>query len=824
MRQLRKTLLSAFLAIISFVTFAQNASFVGVVSDETNKHPLEYANVVVYSSADSSMVSGGVTNSAGNFDIGKLKPGRYFLRAQFLGYEMKETTTFELNDHLKVNVGTIVLNPAGRLVEEVNVTGARINTISKIDKQTFSAEQFESARGGNAVDVLKNMPSVAVNAGGDITVRGSGGFLLLLNGKPVLSDAQSVLSQIPANAIKNIELITSPSAKYDPDGKAGIINISTKNARNSGSGVIVNAKYGLPGTTDFGNKREAKRFGGDITYSYQKGKWDITLGGNYNRNDLQGYRVGDMWIKNPENNTINYMPSEGERSFNRYDYAARASVRYQLNESNVLSAGIYTGKRYQERDADIFYSNSQWTLDTNEKIYDAPYYNANKQIKQGTFTLGNIDFTHIFEDESSVTASVLYEYDDLYGNTHNRNLTAHGGTIQQYVQNPYKKPIEGYRLKLDYARNIGGGELEAGYQFRNDTQDGVFDYSITPDDPTASDDMFSGTAYSENTINSVYSQYSAGTEKLEYIVGLRYEYSRRSVKLSFDNDPHVLKLSNFFPTLNVLYNISPGLKLKSGISRRIQRSTNNQLNPIPEREHSETLEIGDPDLKPEFITLGEVGLVKSFEGGSSAFITAYIQSSKDPVQRVNSVFNDSILNRVYTNVERGRAYGFELGADLHPTQWWSLFVGGNLFKQTYKGDLKILGEPAIDVNNSKWVYSFNVNTTFDLGANTSLNANVNYLSKRPTPQGEDSRYLVPNLSLKRTFFDKRLTATVQWQNIDLGMNESHRQRISTWGENFYTTTNYIYETDFVVLNLSYNLNWKNGKAKLPSSEFGDKEF
>ncbi|MFV0592842.1 MAG: TonB-dependent receptor domain-containing protein [Draconibacterium sp.] len=821
---MKKVILLLLVSFTGLASIAQSGSVSGVVTDENNAGPLEYASVVVYNLNDSSMVAGGVTNESGVFKIEKLAAGEYFLKAQFLGYETSGKERFQLGNHQALNVGTVALKPSGQLVEQVNVTGARINTISKIDKQTFNAEQFESARGGNAVDVLKNMPSVAVNAEGNITVRGSSGFLLLLNGKPVLTDAQSALSQLPANAIKNIELITSPSAKYDPDGKAGIINITTKTAHNSGSGLSVNAKYGLPPTTDFDNLRNAKRFGGDLTYSYQKGKWDITLGGNYNRNDLQGFREGNVWIENQENNTINHMPSEGERSFYRYDYAGRALVRFQMNEANVLSAGVYAGKRYQERDANLFYSNWQETLDTHEKIYDAPYYNANNQIKQGTFTLGNIDFTHTFEDQSSVTASVLYEYDDLYGNTHNRNLTEPGGTLQQYVQNPYKKPIEGYRLKLDYARNIGGGKLEAGYQYRNDTQDGVFDYSVTPDDATASNELFSGTAYSENTINSVYSQYSAGTEKLEYIVGLRYEYSRRSVKLSFDSDPHVLKLSNFFPTLNILYNVTPGLKLKTGVSRRIQRSTNNQLNPIPEREHSETLEIGDPDLKPEFITLAELGLVKSFKGGSSAYLTAYLQSSKDPVQRVNSVFNDSILNRVYTNVERGRAYGFELGADLHPTKWWSFFAGGNLFKQTYKGELQILGESPIDVNNSKWVYSFNVNTTFNLGAGTSLNANVNYLSKRPTPQGEDSRYLIPNLALKKTFLDNRLTATVQWQNIDLGMKESHRQRITTWGEQFYTTTNYIYETDFVVLNLSYNLNWKNGKSKLPSSEFGDKEF
>ncbi|MBN1987602.1 MAG: outer membrane beta-barrel protein, partial [Prolixibacteraceae bacterium] len=191
---------------------------------------------------------------------------------------------------------------------------------------------------------------------------------------------------------------------------------------------------------------------------------------------------------------------------------------------------------------------------------------------------------------------------------------------------------------------------------------------------------------------------------------------------------------------------------------------------------------------------------------------------------VNNIYADTILNRVYTNIEKGRLVGAELGADLHLTKWWDFYFGSNVFYQSYKGSLVIFDAPPVDIDNSGWVYSINGNTTFYLSQTLSLQANVNYLSKRPTAQGEDSRYLIPNLSLKKNFLDNRLALSVQWQNIDLGMEQSHRQRISTWGEHFYTTTNYIYETDFVVLNITYNFNWKNGKLKLPSSEFGEKEF
>lgn len=810
---------------IYFISFAQRGTVEGLVSDNDTNEPLEYASVAIFSKADSGLVTGVITNHFGEFRIANVPQGNYYLKIQFIGYESREIADLSLKSGERLNLGTIRMAAARQMLNEVNVTGNRINASNRLEKQTYRAEQFEAAKGGTAVDVLKNMPSVAVNGQGEITVRGATGFLVLINGKPVLTDAQTALGQLPANQIENVELITSPSAKYDPDGKAGIINITTKKGATDGTGLIVNSQYGFPSTTDFGNERVSQRYGADVMFNYQKEKWDISVGGNYTRNDLNGFRDGEVFIENVANNTINYFPSKGERSFNRYNYALRAAVSFTPNPHHVFSVGVFSGKRYQERDANIFYTNSQLTLDTREKIYDFNYYNANKQIKQGTFTLGNFDYTYNFSGNSSLTASFLYEFDDLYGNTFNRNLTEPGGASLQYVENPYQKPIEGYRVKLDYKTSLGGGTFESGYQFRNDSQDGVFDYLITPEVLDQEDlEWFRGTAFSKNQIHSGYGQFSKSQKKLQYIVGLRYEYSKRTVGLSFDPVLHVLDLSNLFPSASLLYSVSDDLRIKAGFSRRIQRVTNNQLNPIPEREHSETLEVGDPDLLPEFVNSGELGITKSFSDGSSAFLTAYYQSGKNPMQRVNSIYADTILNRVYTNVEKSESVGFETGADLHPFEWWDFYLGANIFNQFYKGELKIFNEPAIQINNSGWVYSVNVNTTFNLSTSLSLNANVNYLSKRPTAQGEDSRYLIPNLALRKNFVNNRLTASLQWQNIDLGMEQSHRQRISTWGEHFYTTTNYIYETDFVMLNVSYNLNWQNGKLKLPSSEFGEKEF
>jgi outer membrane receptor protein involved in Fe transport len=822
---LSKIFFASIFILLSVSLFAQKGTVSGRVIDAENSQPLEYASVAIYSAEDSMLINGTITNASGNFKIEKLPSSIFYIRVQFLGYETLQTKSFQVLSEGETKLVDIKVQPSAQMMEEISVSGTRANASNQLEKQTYSSAQFETAKGGTAMDILKNMPSIAVNGQGDVTVRGSSGFLVLVNGKPVLTDAQTALGQIPANMVNNVELITSPTAKYDPDGKAGIINITTKKGADDGKSLIVNAQYGFPSTTDYDNDRVAKRYGADIMFNQKTDKWDISLGANYNRNDINGFREGQLEIKNPQENRLSKSPSNGERSFNRYYYAGRANVTFNADENNVISFGLFVGKRYQERDANLFYTNSKWTLDTNSKISDFDYYNANKQVKEGSFTLGNLDYTHTFKDTSTLTLSFLYEYDNLYGNTYNSNLTKPGGDMFQYVENPYEKPINGYRIKLDYAKKIGKGKLEAGYQFRHDSQDGVYDYYIEPEIPDDPDlDKFRGTALSENQINSAYGQYSAKNEKLEYNFGLRYEYSQRDVKLSFDTEPHILNLSNFFPSASALYYLKDDLKLKAGYTRRIQRATNNQLNPIPEREHSETLEIGDPDLKPEFVDLAELGLIKSFKDGGSVFLTAYYMHGKNPMQRVNSVYNDTILYRVYTNVESTQSVGFESGLDWDPTKWWELYVGANVYKQKYSGDLKIFDNPVIDVNNSGWVYSLNLNTTFNLAKTLSLNANVNYLSKRPTAQGEDSRFLTPNLALKKSFKDNKYSLSLQWQYIDLGMNQSNRQRITTWGDEFYTSTNYIYETDIIMMNFSYNLNWKNGKSKLPSSEFGEKEF
>ena len=807
------------LFLVSTKIFAQNSAIEGIAFDKAAAAALEFASVSLYRSADSVLLNGQMADASGKFKFEKLQAGTYFIKVQFVGYNTLKSSSINLSAGQKLNIGRLELSLNQQFLSEVKVTGLQLQSLNKIDKQVYKAAQFESAKGGTAIDVIKNMPSVSVDGMGEISVRGSKGFLVLINGKPVQTDAATILSQLPANSIENIELITAPSAKYDPDGKGGIINITTRSGADNSTVFVNNIQGGLPSLRTYGNAEKQQRYGADLSFNYKKDAWDFSASANYLRNDNAGFRDGDVYTIIGNKKTT--FPSQGKRSFDKYNYGGRFNLSFTPSEKHQFSIGFFAGHKYQGRVADIYYSNQNTLISTGQTIGRSNYFNPNLQNKQGDFMLGNIDYTHNFSKKSALNFSALFEHAGLEGSTKNRNIE-----LNQLVQNTlstYKNPLNGFRTKIDYSIALGKGKLESGYQYRLDQQDGQFIYSVQERGAAglAMVPQFSGDVKAKNQIHSLYTQYSGKSDRLEYAGGLRYEYANRDLNVkSVSSSDYLLKLNNLFPSVNMLYSFEKEWKFKAGLSRRVQRTNNFELNPIPEREHSETLERGDANLLPEFIYLAEAGFTKNFSQGS-IFSTVYYQDIKNPIQRVNSVYADTILNRVYTNADKASRLGIEIGANYSPVKWSQLYLGTNIYRSTVSGS--VLNYTNY-LENSDWVYSINANANFNLGSGFSVQGNVNYLSARPTVQGKDSGFLSPNSSVKKTFIKGRMTALLQWQNIDLGLLKSNEQGISTWAPDFYTSTNYIYEVDVFMLNLSYNLNKLAKKLKLPGSEFGEKEF
>lgn len=705
-------------------------------------------------------------------------------------------------------------------LKQIVVEGKKPPITFKVDKQVFKVSQFGNASSGTGIDVIRNLPSVSVNGQGEISLRGSASFLVLINGKPTQGDASMILSQLSAASIENIEVITSPSAAFDSDGKAGIINIITKTGTENGLMVQTNLMGGLPPLNDFNNRRNPQRYGVDFSAGYKMNKWDISGGLNYLRNDIAGQREGDVYTI--INNIKTRFPSLGERSFNRYNYGGRFSASYTANKYNSFSVSFYNGKKYQSRVADILYNNTKENIQLGT-LSSFSYFNENDQQKSGRFTLANLDYAHEFSDASKIIFSGLFENANLVNNVYNNNIRNIGSLdTLQYTKNQGKNPLNAYRIKADYNKKLGTGFFQMGYQYRYDKQSGEFLYQtkLLGTNSYILNPEFTSKINVKNNIHAGYIQYSGTSSKLSYNGGLRLENSKRDLSFSNNSETKNLSLTNLFPSALFKYQAWKKAGVKMSYTRRIKRTNNFELNPLPEREHSETLEQGDAELLPELISTFEMGFEQTFPKGSF-YATAYYQDVKNPIQRVNKVFNDTILNRVFTNAGRASQVGIETNYTYQINKIWNSLIGGNIYKYGIKGSLF---NNSIAVKNSSWVYSINATESFSFPQNWMVQLSINFISEKATAQGEDSRFLTPHLTIKKSSKDKRWNAQLQWLNLDPGFNQSNRQRITTYGSDFYSTTNYVYEVNQLQLSIGYNLTRKNRKINLPVSEIGEKEF
>ncbi|WP_298489433.1 TonB-dependent receptor [uncultured Maribacter sp.] len=815
----------AFFLLAITTCFAQ---VTGKIIDVDTNEPLEYATAAIFKQANKELVTGVITDINGVFSIPNLKKGSYYLEVSFLGYETKTINNIVLENNRIKELGTIGLSIGGTELDEVVLKANRATVINKIDRQVYDAKVFQNSQGGSATDVIKNLPSVNVNGLGDISVRGTTGFVALLNGKPVQGNAATMLNQLPANAIERVELITAPSAKYDPEGKGGILNIITKKGATNGTFTQINVKGGFPSIEDYDNGEAAQRYGADVTYNVRSDKWNVSLGASYQRNDVTGRREGDVYTIIED--TFTRFPSDGERSYDETNYSGRFTLDYTPDTKNEFSLGFFGGKRSKDRRADILYydNHSITPVNGSTRDYTFQYFNENLRIRKGDFVLGSLDYSHTFTNTSKLSSSFLYEYTLLGGPTTNRNLAfPNTEVILQDEFNTNDNPLHGIRAQIDYSFvPLSFGKIETGYQYRNLDHKGDFVYERR-NNTTQEFELvpeFSSQVDLTRTIHSGYIQLNGKKSKWDYAAGVRVEAMDRTLDLKDKTQTvdttYAYKYEKLFPSASLHYSINKDTKVKLAYSKRVERTTSFKLNPFREREHSETLEQGDPTLRPEFIDLVELGITKKYKNGNSVYATAYYRDVKNLVNRVNQIYNDTILDRIYSNVGKAHVTGVELGSQFKATGNWSNFIGGNIYNYTIDGEYD-----GRSVDSDATVFSVNANSTYTFNDTASLQFTVNYLSKRKTAQGEDSEFYLPNLTFRKTFLDNKLVATLQWQNMDMGLLNTNEQRITTSRDGeFFTTTNYVLEVDRIILNVTYSFNKNKNRSKFIESEFGKREF
>ena len=808
-----------FIYLISFIVQGQIS---GTVLDKNTNIPIEYATIIL--KQDGKILEGTISKPDGSFLLPISANGNFNLEISFLGYQNLESAIIGIQTNTPLDLGVIGLQTTQNLLNEVVVNTHRAAVQNKIDRQVYSASEFSIAKGGTGMDIIRNLPSITINSLGEINFRGSSGLVVLLNNKPVQSDIKSLLNQIPANSIKNIEIITAPSAQYDAEGKAGIINILTLKNTLQGDYFQVNTLLGAPSVEDYEDAHPSQRYGADITYNTVGEKWNFSSGLSFQRNDISGRREGDVYTIIGDKYTR--FPSDGERSFDEINYSGRLTADYQPSDNNLFSLGLYAGKRTKERTADILYYNNYALTDKID--YRFQYYNENLRIRKSDFVLGSLDYDHRFENSAQLNTSVLYEYTLLGGPTTNRNLGHPDNTIvYQDEYNTNDNPLYGLRINLDYTfKPLSIGTLKMGYQYRNLDHTGDFVYERKNNETQFFELVpeFSSEVNLRRSIHSAYLQHNIPFEKWNFAAGLRIENMDRDLSLKDKtgqlDENYSLNFIKLFPSASIQYQLKENLSISLAYSKRIKRTTTFKMNPFPEREHSETLEQGDPNLHPELVDQVELGVSYKDKKGNRLFSSFYFRNVNHLINRVNTVYNDTILNRIYSNVGNAKVIGREMTAEYNLGKKFKILASSNFYYNIIQGSFD-----GHIVNKDAYAYNLNFNSTFRFSDTAFAQFTLNYISSLITAQGKDSEYYSPNLTFVRRFWNNQLTASLQWKNIDLGLMNTNEQRITTHrADEFYTTTNYVYEVDMILLSLSFNFKNRKNTTKFIDSEFGKREF
>ena len=829
--------------------FAQRGSITGVVTDKTTNDKIPFANVVVIPKNNTVLTKGTVSDKDGSFDIENLPFGNYNVVISFIGYEPDTMKNIDINKQTQqANIGNIQLNSIMFALDEVVVKDLAKTATNKIDRITYRVADFETTKGGNAADVINKLPSVSIDPDGVVSVRGTSDFMVYLNGKPTQMEPSMLLAQISANTIESIDVITVPSAKYDAQGKGGIINIATKKTAVKGTSISAN---GLTGGAPWDNYTDPlsnyymndNRFGGGLNFMHIENKLSLYGGLYFNKKNVNGTRPAYARLLQ-ENGSYYHIVANGERPEWSEYYTANAAMDYQLNNKSIISASYFYGSRTEGRSAFYKYHNFYGDVDKNPVIGvpvdDDWVYNPNKRNRYGIFHTANIDYMQKIDNKSELKISALYEHSELRREMDNLqyqftpSLKVIGDVEEHFIQTD-NTPLDGYRLSIDYSKKLSNGHtIGLGIQPQYFLISGSFSY----DTLDVVNNVWGDYNYFENAIDfrrGIYAgfvDYTGSLGKLEFMAGLRFEYTDQVIDMEnpeyftiferIKKPRYEVHRLDWFPTIHLNYDISDKNKVTIASSRRISRPPLINMTPFLYREHFEVYVVGDPALEPEYLTNFEFTYNKKV-GKYNINLTGFYRGTDNAVFRVNTVYEDeNVLIRSYTNSANTRATGIELNMNFEAGNFAKFFMSSSLYNYRVEGDIFGYKE-----NNRSTNWSLKGNANFVLTESLKFAADFDMKSATITAQGRDEMFYLANTSLN--YAPKRLKGwDFSLKALDiLGSNITglNTRAFNNGGEQiFYQDTEYRRHGPIIELNVSYAFNMNGKSNKKGESTFGKEQF
>jgi outer membrane receptor protein involved in Fe transport len=786
------TVVIAFMLLVTTFSFAQrptqepaegnSGTISGTIVDEDTKTPLGYVNVVLKSVQDSTIVNGTLSNEKGKFTIVGVKPGKYYLSLLFIGYKDKIIDNIKISpDNLNINLKVIPVKQTPIEMEGVEVSTDRPVITYQIDKKVVDVSKQFSSASGTAIDVLENIPSVSVDADGNVSLRGSGNFTVLIDGRPTILDANDALKQIPASSIENIELITNPSAKFDPEGIAGIINVILKKQNRDGMSGMVNLNAGLN-----------NKYGGDVLFSRRSGKFNTILGTEYNKRSFSGDMENER--RTYYDSSTYYIKSNGSHENESSRIGLRAGIEYELTKNDLLSLSSRYGKFNMNGGSEFDYD--EWSSTDEQHTL---YISKGNSEHGGNYLSANLDHTHNFKQKGHTLISQASYSQRQMDDESVTELFDLNNIITEGDKSSESGPSKSLRIKSDYTFPMTDKrQIEAGLQIKMDREESNnenFKYDIITEE-YVQDDLISHNAKYTDDIHAIYGLFSDEFGKFGYKAGMRGEYTYRIIDLVGENQTFKIDRFDYFPSLHLSYQVNDKHQFMTSYARRIDRPHGWDLEPFQTWMDAYNVRVGNPDLKPEYIDSYELGYNTNW--GSNLFsIETYYRVTSNVIDRVQSVYDTNVTLHTVANIGSQYDMGAEVTLNLKLFDWWNI----NLMNYLYNSELAL--NSVIDsTNRSKFSWNVRFNNDFKLTKSTKLQFNLMYNSPRVTSQGTDKGSLMSNTALKQELFDKKLSLTLQVRDL---FGSTSWESTSETSE-FYSYQKFTRESPIVMLSMSYNIN------------------
>jgi outer membrane receptor protein involved in Fe transport len=736
-------------------TMPKESEVTGTIIDANSGQPVQYASIAIYRAKDSTLLTGAMSQADGSFTIGELPYGKFYAVVTFLGYRKQKVNGILLIPTQKIaSLGAVKISPSSNMLQTVEITGSAPPVSYQIDKKVVNIAQNVTAAGGTLADALQNAPSIQTDVEGNITLRGSSNYTVLVDGRPSPVSGSEALQQIPANLVQSVEIITNPSAKYDAEGSAGILNIIMKKQRIQGASGVFNATAGTGG-----------KYSANLNLNYKISKFNFTLGGDVTdmKFAIKSYMnnvdtLGNQILKNQFAN--------GSGNFHRQGKGINAGIDYVIDDKNSLTLTGSMGSRTFSRPLTASYHDEYENL-INSTSSDIYYLNNSTPKFERNYSTLNLDYLLKLDKKGQQLSASAYfssgpdnNFSSLNLDTTDANWKSLGkkDITQQSGQNETETEL---RTKVDYTLPIGAkGKLETGYQGTYSNSNGNYYLQNYIENTWVEDTSLRDKLNFKDQIQAGYVTFSNSMPLFDYMLGLRSEYEDRRLNQEIQNAKYKVHRIDFFPSIHLSRQLPWKLQLQASYTRRIDRPRDWNIDPFVVHLDPQTIRKGNPGLKPEFANSYELNLQKTLNGSSFVSIEGYLRQTSDLIQQISSFEPATqITTTTFANIDHDRSLGAEFMVYLEPVRWFNLNSSFNVY------NYHMFGTPIPGIANSTNTWNIRVNPTVHISKQTTIQLSYFYNAPNVTAQGKRSGFYFSSLGIRQSLFKQRGNLILQVRDL-----------------------------------------------------------